>query len=345
MIQAIRWEDDGVVLLDQRQLPAKEIHRRYSTVESLADAIRTLVVRGAPAIGITAAMGVAMGFQKLRNSPNPDRDFDRICSLLQNTRPTARNLFWAIERMQHSYRACKDGCFEDISHRLIDEALAIQQEDLEVNIRIGRIGQSLLPDPVAVLTYCNTGALATGGYGTALGIIRAAVEAGKDVHVYACETRPVLQGARLTSWEMQKEGIPCTLITDNMAGHLMKSREIHAFAVGADQVAANGDTANKIGTYSMAVLTRYHNVPFYVAAPTSTINLLQKDGGDIPIEQRNPVEVTRFGSQRIAPDGINALNPAFDLTPASLIAAIVTEHGIARPPFTSSLRSFCEETG
>jgi len=337
MIRALQWTAKGVVMLDQRRLPAEEIYNTYRSVPEIAEAIQTMVVRGAPAIGVAAAMGIALGAQQLGNSPNLEADFDSICQTLQQTRPTARNLFWAIERMQRVFQDHKSRPLTELARELENEALEMQREDIATNRAIGAHGERLLAQDCTVLTHCNTGSLATSGYGTALGIVRAAVEAGKQIAVFADETRPFLQGARLTAWEMMKENIPCTLITDSMAGHFMRQGAIQAVVVGADRIAANGDTANKIGTYSVAVLARAHDLPFYVAAPLSTIDLDCLTGKEIPIEQRDPREVTVWGDQTLAPANTRAANPAFDVTPNELITAIITEVGIAQSPYRKSL--------
>ncbi len=328
-------------MLDQRRLPAQEIYNTYTSVPEIADAIKTMVVRGAPAIGIAAAMGIALGVRQLRGSTNLEADFESISGILQQTRPTARNLFWAIERMQRVFQQHKSRPFPELAQALETEALDMQREDIETNRRIGSHGAQLLAQECTVLTHCNTGSLATAGYGTALGIVRAATEAGKQISVFADETRPFLQGARLTAWEMMKESIPCTLITDSMAGHFMQQGTIQAVVVGADRIAANGDTANKIGTYSVAVLAKAHDLPFYVAAPLSTIDLDCPNGKEIPIEQRDPREVTMLGERPLAPANTQAANPAFDVTPNELVTAIITEVGVARPPYRESLPACC----
>ncbi len=343
MIRTIEWTDQGVVMIDQRLLPGEEVYNTYSTVEEVAEAIRTMVIRGAPAIGVAAAMGVALGVKNLSSKENLDQHFVEICRLIGDTRPTARNLFWAIERMSGVFQSERSRSLKEIQQALEQEALHIHQEDVEINRRIGANGQQLLSENMNVLTHCNAGALATAGYGTALGVIRAAVEHGKMIQVFADETRPFLQGSRLTAWEMTKENIPCTLITDSMAGHFMRSGEVQAVIVGADRIARNGDTANKIGTYTVAVLAKEHGIPFYVAAPLSTIDLNTSDGEQIPIEQRNPNEVTEIAGRRVAPKSVQVANPAFDVTPHRLISAIVTEAGIARPSYAQSIPALFEE--
>jgi len=341
MIRTVEWTDDAVVMLDQRLLPSQEVYVACKDYHQVADAIRTMVIRGAPAIGVAAAMGVALG---VKNSPAADpkeldHEFQRICDLLASTRPTAVNLFWAIERMKRNYELTRPGGIGAIRAELVREARAMHGEDIDANRRMGRFGQELIPDGAQVLTHCNAGALATAGYGTALGVIRAAVEAGKAVRVYADETRPFLQGARLTAWELEKDNIPVTVITDNMAGHFMRLGAINCVIVGADRIAANGDVANKIGTYSVAVLARENQIPFFVAAPVSTLDLALPDGGHIPIEERDPDEVRRVQGVLITSAGTAVANPAFDVTPHRYVSAIITDRGIARPPFAESLRS------
>lgn len=332
-------------MIDQRLLPNKEIYNTYKTVDEVAEAIRSMVIRGAPAIGVATAMGVALGVKQLNDRDDLDQHFEELCRILQETRPTARNLFWAIERMRDVYKACAGEDLRDIQERLVMEAKRIHQEDIEINRRIGRHGAELLQGESAVLTHCNAGALATAGYGTALGVIRAAVEQGKAISVFADETRPFLQGARLTAWEMQKEQIPCTLITDNMSGYFMQSGKIQAVVVGADRIAANGDVANKIGTYTVAVLAKENNIPFYVAAPLSTIDRNTPSGAEIPIEVRHTSEVTEIGGQRVAPEDVTAANPAFDVTPNRYVSGIITEEGVARKPYDKSIQELFEKAG
>lgn len=346
MIKTLEWTDQGVVMIDQRVLPTEEVYPVFKTYEEVAFAIKDMVVRGAPAIGVAAAMGVALG---ARDSGTDDpvefeRRFDRICEVIGSTRPTAVNLFWAIERMRSLYARLKgEGrSLADIRTALIQEARRMHDEDIEINRAMGRNGAELIPEGATVLTHCNAGALATAGYGTALGVIRAAVEAGKKVAVFADETRPFLQGARLTAWELQKDDIPVTLITDNMAGHFMKKGSIDCVVVGADRIAANGDVANKIGTYSVAVLAKENDIPFYVAAPVSTLDLSLASGDLIPIEERSQEEVTHVKGSRLAPDGIEIANPAFDVTPNRYVSAIITERGVARQPYTENLRKLAE---
>ena len=337
MIRTLEWTNDGVVMLDQRLLPGEEVYNTYRTPEEVAEAIKTMVIRGAPAIGVAAAMGIALGVKNLVSEEHLDQNFARICQVVHDTRPTARNLFWAIERMKDAFAQHKGDSLEKIQLALRDEVLQIHQEDIKINRKIGEHGQELLGESVNVLTHCNAGALATAGYGTALGVIRAAVERGKDVRVFADETRPFLQGSRLTAWEMVKEEIPCTLITDSMAGYFMQSGQIQTVVVGADRIARNGDVANKIGTYSVAVLAKEHGIPFYVAAPLSTIDLDTPDGKQIPIEQRDSSEVTTLQGHALAPEVVEVANPAFDVTPNRLIAGIITEKGVARAPYEETI--------
>ncbi len=341
MVETVQWTPQGVVMIDQTKLPRSVEFVTCKTYQEVADAIRTMVVRGAPAIGVAAAMGVALG---VLQTP-ADRlaaEFPRICETLASTRPTAVNLFWAIDRMKRLYASLDGSAPERIRQAFVEEALLVYEEDIAINRAIGRHGAPLVPDGMSVLTHCNAGALATAGYGTALGVIRAAVEAGKKVHVFADETRPFLQGARLTVWELQQDGIPVTLITDNMAGHFLKSGRIGCVIVGADRIARNGDTANKIGTYSVAVLARENNVPFYVAAPISTLDLTLESGAQIPIEERAAEEVTHVFGVPVAPEGTAAANPAFDVTPNRYVTAIITEKGVARPPYEASLAALAK---
>jgi len=338
MLETIQWTGDGVVMIDQTRLPIEEKFVTCRTYVDVATAIRDMIIRGAPAIGVAAAMGVALGV--LHADPaNLDTQFENICETLAATRPTAVNLFWAIDRMRRIYSTLRGKPLDQIRKRLVEEAQLIKQEDIEINRAIGRHGAALVPAGKTVLTHCNAGALATAGYGTALGVIRAAVESGKRIDVFADETRPFLQGARLTVWELQQDDIPTTLITDNMAGHFMKSGRIGCVVVGADRIAANGDVANKVGTYSVAVLAKENGVPFYVAAPISTLDLRLTSGDAIPIEQRPAAEVTHVFGQAVAPAGTVVQNPAFDVTPARYVSAIITEKGVARAPYEESLRS------
>jgi methylthioribose-1-phosphate isomerase len=336
-LETIQWTDEGVVMIDQTKLPSEEIYVTCRSYGEVAEAIRTMIIRGAPAIGVAAAMGVAIGVAQTSEG-DLDARFAEICGELAGTRPTAVNLFWGIERMKRLFASVRHLPIEQIRQRLIAEARLVREEDIEINKAIGRHGAPLVPNGKTVLTHCNAGALATAGYGTALGVIRAAVEAGKDIDVFADETRPFLQGARLTAWELQRDGIRATLITDNMAGHFLHSGRIGCVVVGADRIAANGDVANKIGTYGVAVLAKENNVPFYVAAPISTLDLSLPDGTHIPIEERGAAEVTHVHGVRMAPEGIEVRNPAFDVTPNRYVTAIITERGVARAPFTETLR-------
>lgn len=346
MIKTLEWTEEGVMMIDQRLLPTEEVYPVFKNYLEVAFAIKEMVVRGAPAIGVAAAMGVALGVRDAAaDTPEKlDGIFDHICEVLAATRPTAVNLFWGIERMRGLYRKLRseNKSLNEIRAALIDEAKLVHKEDIEANRSMGRFGADLIPDGATVLTHCNAGALATAGYGTALGVIRAAVEAGKKVAVYADETRPFLQGARLTAWELHKDQIPVTLITDNMAGHFMKLGKIDCVVVGADRIASNGDAANKIGTYSVAVLAKENNLPFYVAAPISTLDLNIETGEQIPIEERSELEVSHIKGIQLSPDGISIANPAFDVTPNRYISAIITEKGIARPPFKESLKKLAE---
>jgi len=339
MIHTLEWTDAGVRFIDQTKLPTEEVYVTCKTHEQVADVIRNMVVRGAPAIGVAAAMGLALAVKnsKADTVGALKKDFDEACELIGKTRPTAVNLFWAIRRMQEKLERARIQPIGQIKQTLIEEAKRIHAEDIAANQAMGRHGATLMPSTGGVLTHCNAGALATAGYGTALGVIRAAVEQGKKIHVYADETRPFLQGSRLTAWELMKDGIPTTVISDNMAGAMMKQGKIGAIVVGADRIAANGDVANKIGTYTVAVLAKENGIPFYVAAPFSTIDLDTPDGSKIPIEQRNPREVTHIAGKQMVPDGVEIENPAFDVTPAKYVGAIITERGIAKAPYTESL--------
>jgi methylthioribose-1-phosphate isomerase len=351
MFKTIEWTEQGVRMIDQTRLPGEEIYRTYTDYREVAEAIRSMVIRGAPAIGVAAAMGIAVGV-KNSGAKNPSElraEFEVIAETLAKTRPTAVNLFWAINRMRTVFNNSLSCHHTDaqvlamVRVGLEEEAKRILAEDIAINEAMGRHGADLMPDEGTVLTHCNAGALATGGYGTALGVIRAAVGAGKKLRVFADETRPFLQGARLTAWELAKDQIPVTIITDNMAGHFMQQGEIRAVIVGADRIASNGDTANKIGTYSVAVLAHENGIPFYVAAPLSTIDLSLASGEQIPIEERSSAEVTRLAGVAIAPAGVEARHPAFDVTPQRYITAIITERGVARAPFTESLRALFPE--
>ncbi len=343
MLPTIVREPDAVVMIDQRKLPGVEKYVRCKTAPEVARAIKTMVIRGAPAIGVAAAMGIALGMR--RSGALGTRqfavEFTKTCDLMAGTRPTAVNLFWAIDRMKRAFAAGAQAgeSVEELRRRLDREADAIHDEDVESCRTMGRFGAAVVPAGARILTHCNAGALATAGYGTALGVIRAAAEQGKVTQVYADETRPVLQGARLTAWELVRDQIPTTVIAESMAGPLMRQGTIDLVVVGADRIAANGDVANKIGTYTVATLARAHGIPFYVAAPLSTIDLATPDGSGIPIEQRNAREMTHLGTTRLTPDGASVWNPAFDVTPNDLIAGIITERGIARPPYGQTLRA------
>jgi methylthioribose-1-phosphate isomerase len=344
MIQTLEWTDKGVRFIDQTKLPTEEVYVVCKTHELVADAIRTMIVRGAPAIGVAAAMGIALGIKESKAETVGDlkRDLDQICENMGKTRPTAVNLFWAIHRMQEKFERLRIRSVAQIKQELVEEAKRMHAEDIAANQAMGRHGATLMPGKGGVLTHCNAGALATAGYGTALGVIRAAVEQGKKIHVYADETRPFLQGSRLTAWELMKDGIPTTVISDNMAGAMMRQGKIAAIVVGADRIAANGDVANKIGTYGVAVLAKENGIPFYVAAPISTVDLACAHGDMIPIEQRNAKEVSHIAGKQMTPDGVSIENPAFDVTPAKYISAIITERGIARDPYAESLRKLAD---
>jgi methylthioribose-1-phosphate isomerase len=342
MLPTIAREDEAIVMIDQRKLPKEEVYVRCETATDVARAIKNMVIRGAPAIGVAAAMGIALGMRRSKATGTQKfaAEFYKMCELMASTRPTAVNLFWAIDRMKRAFATAAEAgaSVEQIKDRLDRESQAIHDEDVASCRAMGAFGAGVVPQDARILTHCNAGALATAGYGTALGVIRGAVESGKRVRVIADETRPFLQGARLTAWELVRDGIETTVITDNMAGALMWQGQIDMVVVGADRIAANGDTANKIGTYSLAVLAREHNIPFYVAAPLSTVDLNTPDGHHIPIEERNAREVTHLGGSQLTPSGAKVRNPAFDVTPHHLIAGIITERGIVRPPFTESLK-------
>jgi len=339
MIKTPEWTDAGVRFIDQTKLPTEETYVTCKNYEEVADAIRAMVVRGAPAIGVAAAMGVALGAlqSSAKTRPELQREFDTVCNVLAGTRPTAVNLFWAIRRMRNKFEQLSTLPVEQTKAELVAEAQRMLVEDIAANEAMGQHGAVLLPSSGGVLTHCNAGALATAGYGTALGVIRAAVDSGKQIHVFADETRPFLQGSRLTAWELMKDGIPTTLIADNMAGAMMRLGKIDAVIVGADRIAANGDVANKIGTYTVAVLAKEHDIPFYVAAPISTVDLNTADGSEIPIEQRAATEVTHLAGRQIAPDAVRVENPAFDVTPSKYVTAIITERGVARAPYQHAL--------
>jgi methylthioribose-1-phosphate isomerase len=342
MLPTIDRQDDVIVMVDQRKLPGQEVYVRCRTPQEVAKAIRTMVIRGAPAIGVAAAWGIALGVRRstAKGTRQLAVEFQKICDMMAATRPTAVNLFWAIDRMKRVFgegaRAGQSA--EELASRLDREAQNIHDEDVASCRAMGAHGAEMLSDGARVLTHCNAGALATAGYGSALGVIRAAVESGKKIAVFADETRPFLQGARLTAWELVRDGINTTVITESMAGPLMRAGEIDAVIVGADRIAANGDTANKIGTYTVAVLAHEHKVPFYVAAPLSTIDLATPEGDRIPIEERDQREVSHLGSARLTPEGAKIRNPAFDITPHRYITGIITEKGIVRPPYLESLK-------
>jgi methylthioribose-1-phosphate isomerase len=340
MIRTIAWQDNQVVMIDQRKLPWEEIYVVCSDYRQVIEAIKTMVIRGAPAIGLAAALGAALGAQSLpqRDAGEFRRHFREICREIGSARPTAVNLTWALEGMLAKVEQASGRGVDQLKDMLVREARRMLAEDVASNRALGRAGQDVIRDGATILTHCNAGALATGGYGTALGVIRAARAAGKKIRVFADETRPFLQGTRLTAWELARDRIPVTLITDSMAGHFMKKGLIDVVIVGADRIAANGDAANKIGTYSVAVLAKAHRIPFYVAAPCSTIDPRIKTGEGIPIEERDEKEVTHWGGQCLAPAGINVLNPAFDVTPASYLTGIITERGLLKPPFGKSIR-------
>ena len=341
MIKTVEWTDSGVRFIDQTKLPTEETYVTCKTYEEVADAIRTMIVRGAPAIGVTAGMGVALG---VRDSQAQDlaalrKDVDHICDVIAATRPTAVNLFWGIRRMRNKFDELSAKPIAEIKRTLVSEACQMLEEDIAANQSMGKYGAVLLPSSGGILTHCNAGALATCGYGTALGVIRAAVDSGKKLQVFADETRPFLQGSRLTAWELMKDGIPTTVIADNMAGAIMRQGKIDAVVVGADRIAANGDVANKIGTYGVAILAKEHGIPFYVAAPFSTVDLNTPDGSQIPIEQRSSKEVTHMAGKQITPDGVRVENPAFDVTPHQYVTAIITERGVVRAPYSETLRA------
>jgi methylthioribose-1-phosphate isomerase len=347
MLPTIAREADAVVMIDQRKLPSEEVYVRCRSAADVARAIKTMVIRGAPAIGVAAAMGIAFGMRKSTATGTQKfaAEFYRVCEMMAATRPTAVNLFWAIDRMKRTFAAAAEAgqSVEQIKDALDRDAASIHDEDLASCRAMGAFGAAVVPADARILTHCNAGALATAGYGTALGVIRGAVEAGKHVTVLADETRPFLQGARLTAWELIRDGIQTTVITDNMAGAIMRMGQIDLVVVGADRIAANGDTANKIGTYTVAVLAHEHRIPFYVAAPLSTIDLDTPDGDTIPIEERNAKEVTHLRGTRVTPVGALIRNPAFDVTPNRLIAGIITERGIVRAPYIESLKRAFEE--
>ncbi len=342
MLPTVEWQDDAIVMIDQRKLPGAEVYVKCQTASEVARAIKTMMIRGAPAIGVSAAMGLALGMKKSKATGTAKfaAEFQKTCELLASTRPTAVNLFWAIDRMRKCFAAAVQAgaSVDEIKTRLESEARCIHDEDVAACRAIGRLGGELVPQKARILTHCNAGALATAGYGTALGVIRGAIEQGKQVSVFADETRPFLQGARLTAWELTHDGIDTTVITDNMAGTFMRQGMIDLVVVGADRIAANGDVANKVGTYGVAVLAKEHGIPFYVAAPSSTLDLATASGAGIPIEERPIREVTHVGSTRLTPELAKIRNPAFDVTPARYVTAIITERGVWRAPYEDSLR-------
>jgi len=339
----LKWEEDAVSFIDQRLLPLQEVYVKCTDYIQVAKAIEDMVVRGAPAIGVSAAFGIALGMVKsdISDVDKLKKHFGEVCEAMRRTRPTAVNLFWAIKKMQDFFKEAvsKHKDVEKIKQDMVEVAKRLYDEDIEVNRAIGLYGRTLIKDGMNILTHCNAGALATAGYGTALGVIRAAVEEGKKIHVYADETRPFLQGARLTMWELMKDNISCTLLSDNMSGYLMANKKIDMVIVGADRIAANGDSANKIGTYSVAVLAKYHNIPMYFAAPISTIDINCPNGNAIPIEQRSLDEVKRVNGKYICPENANAVNPSFDVTPNSLITGIITDKGVIYPPYDIGIKS------
>ncbi len=342
MLPTIAWKDDRVVMIDQRRLPLEEVYVECQRSEEVAAAIEKMVIRGAPAIGVAAAFGLVLSILNLKSTEDANRRFEEAAERLSRTRPTARNLFWALERMRKVFAEAKSGRLSALKKRLISEALAIEREDIETNRRIGRNGKNLIKDGDSILTHCNAGGLATSGYGTAIGVIRAAHEEGKKIHVFVDETRPFFQGSRLTAWELDRLGIPLTLITDSMAGWLMKKGEVNLTITGADRIASNGDAANKIGTYSIAILARQHRLPFYVAAPLSTFDFSLRKGEEIPIEERPAEEVRQAGGCPVTLPHIKVRNPAFDVVPGRLITAIISERGIARPPYRRSLAAWSD---
>ncbi len=344
-MKTMYWEDDKLYILDQTKIPGSVEYIEAKDVETVAKAIKRLSVRGAPAIGAAAAYGMVLGANSITATDREKflAELGRIGYQLTTTRPTAVNLRWAVDRMLAKARESGDLDLADIKKLLLEEAHTIFCEDLEANRQMGAYGQQLVPQKAAILTHCNAGALATAGYGTALGVIRAAHQAGKEIQVYADETRPLLQGARLTAWELMQDGIPVTLITDNMAGYLMSLGKVDLVIVGADRITANGDVANKIGTYGLAVLAHAHNIPFYVAAPISTLDLSLPSGDQITIEERDVEEVTKFGGMQVAPAGVKVWNPAFDVTPNNLVAAIITERGVVKPPYTENLKKIVQK--
>ena len=346
MIKTIAWEKDKVILLDQTKLPFEETYLVCDSYDVVAESIKKMVVRGAPAIGVAAAMGIALGALciKAREYDEFKQRIEKVCQEFAQTRPTAVNLFWAIERMKNLVITHSDRSVKELKSLLRKEAVKIGEEDIKINRQIGQVGKGLIKDGYAVLTHCNAGALATAGYGTALGVIRAAFEESKKVKVLACETRPFLQGARLTAWELKQSGIPVTVITDGMAGYAMQKKQIDVVITGADCICLNGDVANKIGTYSLAVLAKEHKIPFYVAAPLSSVNLSFREGEAVSIEERDEKEVTHIEGKRIVPEGVKVWNPAFDITPSKYVSAIITEKEIVKRPYKKNLRKLALNT-
>jgi methylthioribose-1-phosphate isomerase len=345
MIKTIEYVDGVVRMIDQTRLPTEKVFVDCKTIEEVGEAIKTMIIRGAPAIGVAAAMGVSLGADTISASSFDVffKEMEQQCDHLGKSRPTAVNLAWAINRMKQVARDSRNLSIPELKIRLREEALTILTEDISINQSMGQHGQALVENGNAILTHCNAGALATAGFGTALGVVRASVNAGKNIRVLANETRPFLQGARLTAWELKEDNIPVKLITDSMCGFFMKKGEIDLVVVGADRIAGNGDVANKIGTYMVAVLAKENNIPFYVAAPVSTLDLSLASGDEIPIEERSAEEVVSFNNKRISPEGIEVGHPAFDITPNKLVTAIITEEGIARPPFTESLKAMAQK--
>jgi len=345
MIKTVEYLDGIVRMIDQTRLPLEEVFVDCATINDVANAIKTMVVRGAPAIGVSAAMGVSLGAESIQADSFESfySELEKKCLTLAKSRPTAVNLAWGIARMQRVARESKSLTIPELKKRLKQEAINICKEDIECNMAMGEFGQTLIKDGSTILTHCNAGALATAGFGTALGVIRAAVNAGKKIEVLADETRPFLQGARLTVWELMQDNIPVKLITDNMSGFFMRNKQVDAVVVGADRIASNGDVANKIGTYMVAVMAQKHSIPFYVAAPISTLDLSLSCGDEIPIEQRSGDEVTYLNNKRITPEGANVAHPAFDVTPNDLVTAIITDKGIAEQPYSTSLKKLAEQ--
>jgi methylthioribose-1-phosphate isomerase len=346
MVKTLSWEEDRVLLIDQTKLPVEKTYVICEDYQAVAEAIKTMIVRGAPAIGVAAAMGMALGALHIETGSYDQfrQQFEEICQVFSRTRPTAVNLFWAIDHMKALVHTNSDKSVEELKSLLRTEAVRMGKEDIEINRQIGAMGNELIPENARILTHCNAGALATAGYGTALGVIRAAHEAGKTIEVFACETRPFLQGARLTAWELKESGIPVTVITDGMAGYAMRTKELSLVITGADCICSNGDVANKIGTYGLSVLAREHRIPFYVAAPLSTINPNCDRGERVSIEERDRSEVTHIAGQRITPEEIDVWNPAFDITPSKYVSAIITEKGVVRKPYTQNLKKLLKKS-